>query len=874
MNSGQFTNTSSHMVQEVVNIIDAYKMGALRALAQEPVQNALDAVRPGQKTVAVEYRLLRRVSIAGEICHLLTVTDRGTTGLRGPIVSAADLEARNYQLKPEENWAAFEAQGYTKENEDALGSRGQGKAAFLYHSHVPGESRRMTMLYDTLLEDGEYRLGMRFARPVDQVMSPPLYDEAARRAIRGEQYALEGGLTIPLSLEPLGDIGTRIIVPHIDDELVAALGSNGELARFLQRCWWRAVQIGKLRIRVINEVDSIEVEIKAPSWWRSLPRVRGKPSSRGNWRDLRDGSRACFWGDIAFGDGHRIRRLVLLHNEDLQDDEIGREHPEYAGIQILRGSQWIETRGARQDFGDFIPRDKRPGFRGFVEFDRGTDSRLRAAELSQHDGFDARGKKGEVVRELRTQLDEIVREFSDGMGWEIASSDPSRQATRRDKTTHKQFLETFLNPNGPKANASSTKGEDEGRLLTWDCRLNLDYPDPNVARVDWGQSMRRVSVEVGVEPGEDLLGSADLALQWIDVAGKTQEIFRQKGAIQKQWGRDRVRQQYDLGDWQILRGKASRERQIECPAPGECQLRAVIEHRGARVKSAARTVYVQEEPPPPTERNAVTLSISAENNSFADKDRIDHGDVLMVRINARNRAMHANTCYLTATLADETLARNEPIKLEGTPMGDTPRKQLILIEKRQLLDPHQSVPLRVAGAPSQSMDNSSGVYQVRAELVDQNGESIAAARKRVYFQRDPNNETSKLPFDIMQKEQAPMWELSDDLTILSYSGEYPLYKEMREMRRQHSALQGRQAFIAEICANGLLEWALRPKEHGSDNNYDQLLDSIAGSVDSLWDAYARRLEKLGNPDASHIEFARAWRETVALMLKVFAKESA
>lgn len=137
----KFTNTSSHMVQEVTNIIDGYKMGSLRALAQEPVQNSIDAVRKGRRRVDVEYRLLRRKTNSGEPCFLLTVTDSGTTGLRGPIVSDDELAARQYTLKPQENWAAFEAQGYTKENEDALGSRGQGKAAYLFHSRVPQGNR-------------------------------------------------------------------------------------------------------------------------------------------------------------------------------------------------------------------------------------------------------------------------------------------------------------------------------------------------------------------------------------------------------------------------------------------------------------------------------------------------------------------------------------------------------------------------------------------------------------------------------------------------------------------------------------------------------------------------------------------------------------
>ena len=71
----QFVNTSSHMVQEVLNSIDDYKMGSLRAMAQEPVQNALDAKRHGQQKVEVEYRLVRREIVDVENCHLLTVSD-------------------------------------------------------------------------------------------------------------------------------------------------------------------------------------------------------------------------------------------------------------------------------------------------------------------------------------------------------------------------------------------------------------------------------------------------------------------------------------------------------------------------------------------------------------------------------------------------------------------------------------------------------------------------------------------------------------------------------------------------------------------------------------------------------------------------------
>ncbi len=870
MKAGQFTNTATDMVQVVTNIIDGYKMGPLRALAQEPVQNALDARRNGKQQVEVEYRLLRRATNSGAACLLLTVTDKGTTGLRGDLVTAEQLKARGSKLKPDENWAAFEAQGYTKENEDALGSRGQGKAAFLYHSNVPGETRRMLMLYDTLLENDEYRFGMRFAQPADQVLSPPLFGEKATAAIQLETYQLYDGLSVPLGLKPLREVGTRIIVPFLNEDEARSMRPASELSRWLQRCWWRAIQTGRLRVRVIDENGDAE-EIVVPSWWRDLPRKRGKPSSKGSWLELSDDGRACIWGDVTFGTGHQIRRLVLLHSDALHEDEIVPDHPEYAGIQILRGSQWIETRGARQDFGDYIPIDKRPGFRGYVEFDKHTDSTLRGAENSQHDGFDARGKKGEIVRDLRDQLDSCTSEFSATMGWEAATSITTQQVSPREKSTHARFMETFLNPNGRKPKPSYNTGEDEGTRLLWDCRLALQYPDPNSARVDWGQSLSNVFVEVGVEPSEELIGSAHLIVEWVDDSGKAKEIFRRDDAVSKEWGKDRAQKQFELGDWQILRGKASREQQIECSEPGECRLRAVVVYRDQRVKSAARKVYVQAEPPPPPEKNPVTLSISAVNISEEDKTRIDHGEELQLQINARNRTTQPGSFQLTATFEDNVLARDEPIELEGTPAGDSPRRQAVLTEQLQLLDPHQSASMAFDGIQPMRMPTSSGRFTISADLYDENRDHVAHARCQVYFQRDPGNSQNNLPFEIEQLNQKVMWLMNKDLDLLTYSADYPLYTEMKEIQRQRRALQGRLAFIAEISANGLLEWALRPKESGNDSNYDQLYDESRSH--DIWDAFNRGLENLSKTAESPIQFAQTWRETVAIMLEIFAQEN-
>ncbi len=877
MNSRQFANTSSNMVQEVKNIIEGYDMGSLRALAQEPVQNALDAVRPGRKTVEVEYRLLRRHTAEGNLCYLLTVTDSGTTGLRGPMVSDEELEGRHFKLKADENWAAFEAQGYTKENEDALGSRGQGKAAFLYHSYVPGETRRMLMLYDTFLENSEYRFGIRFARPVDQRLKTPLLDDEAQAAAQDSALSVGGELTVPLGLAPLREVGTRVIVPFLEETSdVPKLQPYSELSGWLQRCWWRAIQTGKLKLRIVDEEQQIAEEISVPSWWQDLPRVQGKSAATGNWRDIPGGGRACIWRELPLDGGYQIRQLALLHSAALEEDEITHDHPEYAGIQVLRGSQWIETRGTREEYGDFIPVDKRPGFRGYVEFDKATDSALRASEKPQHDGYNGRHK---TVRLIRAELKSRVREFSETMGWALPQAATKQQVSQREKSTHSRFLQTFLNPNGHKPKSGNRKGGTETPQLVWDCRLDLEYPDPKSARVDWGQLIRNVYVWVGFEPDGDLAGSADLILEWLDDSGKAQEIYRQDDAIRKQWNEDSVQQKFELGDWTILRGKASRERQIECPEPGECRLRAVVEYHSERVTRAERTVYVQTEPPPPPKKNPVTLSISAENISAGNisaykQKRVDHSQVLHIQINARNRRLEDGTFYLTATFANEIFARDEAVTLIGTPAGDSPRRQCLISEKRQLLDPQQSAPLfMLDGVQHLKMPDSSGVYRVSAELTDSNGESIAVASRPVYFQRDPGNARNNLPFGIGQEDQKEMWKMNADLTKLTYPQNYPLYKELPVPQRQHRALQANLAFIAEISANGLLEWALRPKEQGDDSNYDQLHDESRALDNALWDDLNRGLEDLSKTVESPTDFAQTWRATVAIMLEIFEEEN-
>ena len=59
----------------------------------------------------------------------------------------------------------------------------------------------------------------------------------------------EEGIAIPLGLEPLGEVGTRVTIPFLSFEAREAIDS-GELHRWLSLQWWRQIQLGLLSITV------------------------------------------------------------------------------------------------------------------------------------------------------------------------------------------------------------------------------------------------------------------------------------------------------------------------------------------------------------------------------------------------------------------------------------------------------------------------------------------------------------------------------------------------------------------------------------------------------------------------------------------------
>ena len=849
--TSEFGHTATNMVVHVNGIIESYAMGAIRALAQEPVQNSKDA---GRGEPCMEYKLLTREDSDGQVMWMLTVTDWNTSGLQGPILTLEQIDALG-RLERDWNWAAFEGMHYTKENEDALGSRGQGKAAFLYHSKLPPlgtpPRARMIILYDTLLSDGEYRLGVRYATPSDMVRTPPFTGDEARQTV-SSSYAAFDGTRIDLGLEPLTQVGTRVIVPYLSQAAVEAFHSE-ELYNWLQRCWWRAVQTG-LTIHIVDEAGRSQT-VAPPTWWVDEPWQRNSSNMR-------------LWQDLGQGDA-RIKRMVLNYDPALDNSDTEGYAPQFCGVQLLRGQQWIET----LSFHDDVPRDKRAGFRGFVEFDQRTERLLRGAEYSQHDGFDKRIIPCNVLIPI---ISHKVREFAEEMGW--TQPQHIQALSGRERDAGMEFLR-FFNPRTPNRSNSrrnTAAGEQpplEGLLDDrWECDLTLQFPNSQTTRVDWGDYLRNVTGHVNVAPPH---GSrrADVRLFLTSDTDPTDRISVDTREVEIWGGLGEA----SFGDFQIIRGASSHGR-LQCAHEGKWKLTAEVRAGGAVVARHSRSLYVQQDPPP-RNANPYTLSISAENTS-QQQPRIDSGDTLGLQISAKNQTPHDAVLEVTASLGDVLLTDRQRIIAGGTPQGESARR-IAAVQRDIVVNPSAGSVLRLSDT---SMSLPSGQHQIRADLyVAGESEPVAHAVKTIYVDEDPARRDDWLPFNIEQIVEGgphPRWQFlkrSEDDWTLRYSPDYPLYAALNDGGDNGRRGRSGATFVVDVCAEGLVEWALSPTGTGDESRLDDLLGSTPpGVTPDTWEAFGEKIHSLALMVVEPLdwgEITKHQRECAALMLAMYEERT-
>jgi len=852
----RYLSPPRNMVQEVRNIVEGYRMGPLRALAQDPVQNASDARMPDASgPVEIEYRLCERRLDDGAPMFMLTVTDKNTTGLLGPALSQDDLHARAgetgyLQLKPEENWAAWEAMGYTKIGEDALGSRGQGKAAFLYHSRHQSGIRgpggypleRMIILYDSITPDGRYRLGVRLARPEDVVRNPPYEGEEARRVVQ-TAWSEWRGPSIPLSLEPLSEVGTRVIVPFLTDDAVQAIRS-GEMIRWLERCWWRAVQKNRVKITVDTGRGN-PTQIGIPASWSRQPWMgRTLPENIFKKEDIR----------LESGSSLKIKRIVLLHEPGLLFDEIQDLTSQYSGVQLMRGDQWIETLGASEKYSDYIPRDKRAGFRGFVEFDRALEKKLKEeVESPQHDNF----QRGRIfMRQIDTHIGHAVREFAERQNWLSEETGPIED-DRVAQEILGTVVDTFL--------AENISGRQRRRpAVTWVCDLDLEFPHPDSTRVEWGEVVGNITATCSHEP-PDQRRDISITLSIIDPEGQQTDIASQNRRTSN--GSAIV----DFGNITIVR-VARGNREVECSEPGKHRLRAQCISEGNVVATSNRYIYVRADPSPRNTRDyGVDISV---HNASADRIRINNGDIINIAITVSNRTSESVDLALNASLGPRLIADSVLVSLPGRPEGDAPSSRMF---RYMNISVFTSAPAEPTLGSFVVLDP--GRHSVEADVYDSSGQVVAHATKAVYVETEPEIGETGLPFEVRPREGSsgyyPVWELEPATTneahwILWYAREHPTYQAANvadRHRHERAWLYGKRHFWADTYCAALVEWALTLyRDQGNQGGFKLFSERTETVGDPLWERYCTKVEELMNCCADPLRCTVLQRDVVGLML--------
>lgn len=843
---------------------DNYEDGLIRALAQEPVQNAKDA-RLQDALVHVEYRLMSRMADDGKHHYMLTVKDSGTTGLTGDPNPDRDVVHRSTeQQKRGLRWYHFERLHDSNKGKFDGGSRGWGKLVFLCAAGIGDTQAGQIMIYDTLLSDNEYRLSdISILDDELEIREKLLRNSEAREAVAGINYVTpDGRLSVPLGLEPLSEVGTRVIVPFLSDSAVEAV-RDGSLARWLEYLWWRPISDEHLSISVIDESRHNCQEIGEPKWWEGGI-WHSDATEPGPPRSLADGTKVQILVNQDLEHGCGVKCLALQYDPQLSNELVHKDGPDYVGIQMMRAGQCIET---NWDF-DLIPPKSKQSFRGFVEFNEATEAKLKKSERPAHDGF---RKSGVNKSSIRPFLKEAMHRFAEAIGvierHEAEDSEPS-ESDRRTLEFVFDALASGAFDDAP--NDRDGTNDADGTGNPWDVAVQLKYPSPATTRVNWGEKIENIRLVVKSQPTR-VKHNTRLALEWCGLGEKYSALSKYK---------PRKGVEYALKN-QLLTRDWVDEPHIICPKPGLYRIRAAVYEGKNLVKQHPQRVYVQTDPPERREHPYV-VRISVDNKSNPREKRISDGDTLRLKIYGRNRMQHDVSGKLFLRMKEGTILK-QPVRfaMEGTPLGGDDSPQLLdeLTLKTIKGDSTSATTLR--GLTTLQLET--GEHTIQAYLL-RGDNQLAYGSHELHFESDPAQTSGGYPFELQPivVGTPAMWELDMAMKVLKFAAKHPLNEASHNATiSANGELHG--AYMLEVCISGLLHWALEPlmDEDQDLSNIETLRESKHNfSDEDAWDKYMQRLTELetltlsvsAGEAVSPLEYDLRWRLTVAAVHEVLNAE--
>jgi hypothetical protein len=464
---------------DIKSIVDGYRSHTTisHAVQKDAIQNGWSA-RKNKKGKGWSFTF---ELIEGSKDKFLILHDSGTTGLTGRILSAEEYEV---DQPGEERWARFEGVAFTQPREErTLGSRGRGKFVFV------GASKESTILYDTLREDGTYRLGFRTVEKTES----PIYawdGETGRKKLT----EITGGL-----VSSLESAGTRVIIINPIDELITDI-KKGVFVHYIGETWWEIIQKYQVTIKVkygkkeqIAEVPKYSVLKEEDSkqykvWFRRHQKIPGTIEQ------------------ILVKELH----IIFDHDNVIPED--------IRGIALQRAGMKICTIEPR-----YMDRKIAERIYGFINFDEITEELMLDDEGIEHYSYDFRKA---VPGAIKRYVDEEIYKFAkEKLGYGIDAREMRRKqqqnAERRAIVAVNNIAKEVGIGTGPgRGTGGGGAGPKKPKKIYIEMQ-DVIFPRERDFRINYGEKISNIIFKVVNESDSEITVRSKLFLRFYDKLIKT-----------------------------------------------------------------------------------------------------------------------------------------------------------------------------------------------------------------------------------------------------------------------------------------------------------------------------------------------------------------
>ncbi len=448
-----YRDTTTNWLGFVKQVRDGYErfMGVSHGVQKDAIQNGWDArIHKKGPEWGFEFEL-----IVHNGRTLFTMTDSGTHGLTGRVLTNPK---EYYEDMPGDlRWARFESLAFTKGSAEDLGSRGRGKFIFV------AASKEHIIFYDTLLADGTYRLGTRI---VTQTSSPVKHwggDEAKAKLAE---------LTNNL-LKPLEKAGTRVIISEPVEELTEAV-KTGEFEKYLSETWWEIIQ--KYNAKIYITVDGKRKRISLPS---GFPPPEKDDKEKGIFTWIKEHEKIP-------GTSFKIKKMHIVCDKSGIDEML-------SGISVQRGGMKVTSIEPK-----YIPKHIAENIYGYVTVDDNLEKEIRGSENDEH------YQVSYTKKVLRCFRDYIINEISEFAGKKLGygkdAREVKREMHRRAEQVATERFNQIAEDMGLRTTFPGKHGKKKGPIGPKEFKeiyISMSeptFPDPTVRRVNYGDSLKNISV--------------------------------------------------------------------------------------------------------------------------------------------------------------------------------------------------------------------------------------------------------------------------------------------------------------------------------------------------------------------------------------------